>query len=182
MFFCTQRIAADQSVVSGGVLGRLVGELVSGEKTEDVDAVVHRNDQHTALGEIFTVGARLGAAAVDEAAAENPYHDRQLRNIFSGRRPDIDGKAVFTRAGVEELYFEKAGLKAARTVFRRVANFFPGSGRLRRLPAKRSYGRSGERNAEEDVHFAVGGKFALHRAGFCFGGGSLLCLRERQER
>src|SRR5215470_8605828 len=72
------------------------------EEAEDVQAVIHGDDNDTFMGEVFAVLPSFGSATSGEAASVNPDHHGQFRILLLCRCPDVEGEAIFTLAGIVE--------------------------------------------------------------------------------
>ena len=75
-----------------------------GEEAQRIEPMIDGDDDNAARGETRAVVARLGAGADDEAAAMNPDHHRQARAVaWSGRRPNVEMKAILGGRGAAEV-------------------------------------------------------------------------------
>src|ERR1700739_3515161 len=147
----------EEAVVAGGVVTRLFGEIRMRKKSENTEAVIHANDQHTFFGEVAAVLTRFGGRACSETTTVDPDHHGQLGLRGFRGHPEIEIEAVFTGAGVVENHvIVDTTLHTAWAVVDGFANPRPGCRRLRRLPAQWTDGRRGVGDALEGSHFAVG--------------------------
>ncbi len=106
-----------------------------GEEAQKAQPVVDRPPgRRRAWARSVAVIERHGGAAVQEAAAEDPHHHRQLGARARVRRPDVERQAVFA---LRQVRHEEAGvavLRADGSELARRARVAPRRRRLRRAP------------------------------------------------
>ena len=88
----------EQAVIAGGADAGFLREFGMREKAERVEAMVERDHDDAARGELRAVVARLRSRADREPAAVNPDHHRQRRVARLRRRPDVEIEAILADA------------------------------------------------------------------------------------
>ena len=133
------------------------------EETEAAQAVVDAHEDHALAGEVVALVDRRLGAAVDQAAAIDPDHHRQLLRCRLRRSPDVEEQAVLAEVGSDARVAANDALQAVVTDLDRRPHARPGLDRLRRPPTQVAHRRSGERHALEGQDAVCGG--ALKPAG-----------------
>ena len=90
----------EQAVVPGGFLVRLGGQFFEREKSENSQAIVHGNDDHTLPRKHPAVLPWLGGCAGHESSSVNPDHHREFGFGILCRRPDVQVQAILVDAWV----------------------------------------------------------------------------------
>ena len=159
----------EQAVIAGSLVRGFLGQFRMRKKAEDAEAIIGADDDDAFFGEILTVVASFGIAAGDEAAAIEPDDDRKLG--WRGMRGNPDGEIQAIFAGLNVTKVDVAvhvGLHAGGAEFIGGADSLPAQRGLRRFPAEFADGRSGEGDAFEHAHGAVGIESAGDDATFGF--------------
>ena len=118
------------------------------EEAKAAQAVVEAHEDEAAPRELRAVVHGRRAAAVDEAAAVDPHHHRQLRRGRLLGRPDVEVQAVLARWRAKWRRVAREGLlHAVVRVGARRAHAVPGGRGPRGAPAQIARGRRRERHA-----------------------------------
>jgi hypothetical protein len=146
------------------------------------DPVVEAHEHDALFGE-FGTGIHAGRrTAIDETAAINPDHDRQLAGCRMLGPPDIHKEAVLAEPDTQRRSVtRKRLLDAVLSIRACITHPLPGVDRLRGTPAQRAQGRLRIGDAFEGLHAVV--DMAGDTAGF--GGHDLiacLCAHRRGEQ
>ncbi len=83
-----ERIVAEQ------LPANLAGECRKREETEVAQPIVEADQHHSIAGELRPVVDRRGCSAIDEPAAVDPHHHRQVVCRSAPRAPDVEIQAV----------------------------------------------------------------------------------------
>ncbi len=133
----------------------LCGQRREAEKSETAETIIEADEDNAVLREMRAVIDGRRGTAIDEAAAVNPDHDRQLLRGIR-RTPDVQIEAILAgrRAQRRSILRERL-LHAVMGVGFRLAHARPGGSRLRRRPAQLADRRRGIGNALEVIDGAA---------------------------
>ena len=163
-------------------MGILGGQLMSGEKTKNPQAVIHGDHHHPFAGEMFAILTRLRGTASDKPAAENPDHDRQFALGLGGGCPHVEGEAILALPRIAEDHVVKIFLLVtARPEAGGRAHALPFGRGLRGLPTQRPDGRRGVGDAEKVARLTIGAYLSLHLALICLDHQWVSCVSRQRE-
>ena len=137
-------------IVTGANEGKLGGQRLVGEKREDVKAVIKGNNNDGFAVRCKRTRIKIVRRGVYLAPGMDPHHHRQFIVSASGRREDVQVKAVFVDTCV--LTF----LRARSFGFEGLQDILPRLCRLWGRPAQLPDWRSRKRNTSEHFEAAVG--------------------------
>ena len=135
-----------EAVIGGKVA--LGIKLLFGEEAKQAETIVERDHNDVAALDERR-GIEVGARALGETAAVNPYHDGAvvgLGRVFSERRVDVQKEAIFLAK--DDTTIGWAGLRALVAAGCGLQYPCPCPVGLRQHPAQRSNGRCGIGNSE----------------------------------
>ena len=154
----------------------LRADLRMRQKTEHIDAVVHRHHHDAAARKPLPVKFHLRRIAPLQAAAEKPHEHRlPLLRRFRAR-PDVQIQAVLRHlnggihmplAIVHDISNARGVLHGDRREAIRLPHAFPVLARLRRAPAVLTHGRRRERHSLERRNPRIRRLDAAHPSVFC---------------
>src|SRR6185437_9742242 len=136
-------VVAQQSVFA------FLGQCRMREEPKPSYAIVEAHKHQPAPRKLAAVVHRRRTAAIDEAAAIDPYHHRQLPSVMR-RKPYVQHQAIFCRSRSQRRSIaRKWKLHAVVTISGRVPHSRPLLRRLRWAPAQIANRRRGEWNSFE---------------------------------
>src|SRR6476660_881288 len=106
-----------------------------GEKSEDAEAIVEADDDHTLGCQLAAIGGGICRGAELKAAAMNPHHYGPLLVGLLGGGPDIEIEAILIAWPWPMIIFECRKTPSAKC--QRIAHTVPGRRRLRCAPTQR---------------------------------------------
>ena len=177
----------EEGVVAAEVEWRLGAERRMRQEAEGAEAIIERDQHDAGACESGAVVDRRPAGSVGQRSTVNPDHHRAAVTRRGGRRPDVEGQAVFTRRleGAAVRSGHRIGLRADRTELGSIARDRPTRDRLRWTPAQLADRRRGEGNAAKDadtVGLAAGERSVGNGDGGRHGRGWSGCLSRRRSR
>ena len=155
-----------ESVVAGGVMRGLTGELRMREKAEDAETVIDGNEEDAVIEQRAVVVERAGTGASLVGAAVYPEHYGQRFRGGPYGRDDVKKEAVFAavRVVVAVPGATEKSLRAGRAKSAGVADAGPSLVGHWRVPAQRTDRWLRVRNAEK-LRAAFGAGDAANEAG-----------------
>ena len=148
-----------ETIVSGGMVGRLFGQSGMREEAEDAEPVIDIHHHHAVAGEDFTVEQGFDSRSGSVSSTVDPYHDGEGRCQGPFRRPHVQLQAVFAVGQLLVVI-----LIAHRPKGGCIPDTGPGFRRKRLPPAQLADGRLSKRDVLENRH-PIGSQAAAKLAG-----------------